>query len=164
MGTFWGYALNGQIHSCWIFWQHLVVKMDKGWLGAYCSALGGLCGDRAKRHDLRVEHGRNHRNGERAGTAVNTPETDSKATDIIGFFSCSTVPANFARNLERERDEARDQRDAITLRLGQTQEHLVDARRSAEQWRAVAAKYAGCTENECNRLPWETPWDSQRNS
>jgi hypothetical protein len=32
-----------------------------------------------------VEHGRNHRNGERAGTAVNTPETDSKATDIIGF-------------------------------------------------------------------------------
>jgi len=61
--------------------------------------------------------------------------------------------------MERERDEARDQRDAITLRLGQTQEHLVDARRSAEQWRAVAAKYAGCTENECNRLPWEAPWD-----
>lgn len=95
---------------------------------------------------------------------MNTPETDSKATDIIGFFSCSTVPANFARKMERERDEARDQRDDITLRLGQTQEHLVDARRSAEQWRAVAAKYAGCAENECNRLPWEAPWDSPHNN
>jgi hypothetical protein len=94
---------------------------------------------------------------------MNTPETDSKATDIIGFFSCSTVPAGFARKLEHERDEALDQRDAITLRLGQTQEHLIDARKSAEQWRAVAAKYAGCTENECNRLPWETPWDSLHN-
>lgn len=95
---------------------------------------------------------------------MNTPETDSKATDIIGFFSCSTVPASFARKLEHERDEALDQRDAITIRLGQTQEHLIDARKSAEQWRAVAAKYAGCTENECNRLSWEPPWDSLHNA
>ena len=36
-----------------------------------------------------------------------TPETDAKASDIIGFFSCATVPAEFARKLERERDEAR---------------------------------------------------------
>ena len=35
-----------------------------------------------------------------------TPETDAKASDIIGFFSCATVPADFARKLERERDEA----------------------------------------------------------
>ena len=34
-----------------------------------------------------------------------TPETDAKASDIIGFFSCATVPADFARKLERERDE-----------------------------------------------------------
>ncbi|MBU6182662.1 MAG: hypothetical protein KGR46_07615 [Verrucomicrobia bacterium] len=40
-----------------------------------------------------------------------TPETDAKASDIIGFFSCATVPAEFARNLERERDEAIRQRD-----------------------------------------------------
>jgi len=94
---------------------------------------------------------------------MNTPQTDKQATGIIGFFSCETVPASFARKLERERNEARDQRDAITLRLGQTQDHLIDARKSAEQWRAVAAKYAGCTENECNRLPWETPWDPLHN-
>ena len=37
-----------------------------------------------------------------------TPETDQKAVPHIGFYSCATVPAEFARKLERERDEARD--------------------------------------------------------
>ncbi len=36
-----------------------------------------------------------------------TPETDEKASPHIGFYSCATVPAEFARQLERERDEAR---------------------------------------------------------
>jgi len=35
-----------------------------------------------------------------------TPETDQKAVPHIGFYSCATVPAEFARKLERERDEA----------------------------------------------------------
>ena len=35
-----------------------------------------------------------------------TPETDAKASPHIGFYSCATVPANFARALERERDKA----------------------------------------------------------
>ena len=34
-----------------------------------------------------------------------TPETDAKASPHIGFYSCATVPAEFARQLERERDE-----------------------------------------------------------
>lgn len=37
-----------------------------------------------------------------------TPETDANASPHIGFYSCATVPADFARRLERERDEARD--------------------------------------------------------
>ena len=37
-----------------------------------------------------------------------TPETDGKASPHIGFYSCATVPAEFARRLERERDEARE--------------------------------------------------------
>jgi hypothetical protein len=37
-----------------------------------------------------------------------TPETDKQAISVIGFYSCATVPADFARRLERERDEARD--------------------------------------------------------
>jgi hypothetical protein len=41
-----------------------------------------------------------------------TPETDAKASPHIGFFSCATVPAEFARSLERERDEARAGRQA----------------------------------------------------
>ena len=39
---------------------------------------------------------------------MSTPETDRKTTDIIGFYSCSTVPASFAKRLERERNEARE--------------------------------------------------------
>ena len=39
---------------------------------------------------------------------MSTPETDTQAIGVIGFYSCATVPADFARRLERERDEARD--------------------------------------------------------
>jgi len=38
----------------------------------------------------------------------NTPETDQNAVPHIGFYSCATVTAEFARKLERERDEARE--------------------------------------------------------
>jgi hypothetical protein len=38
-----------------------------------------------------------------------TPETDAVASPHIGFYSCATVTANFARRLEIERDEAREQ-------------------------------------------------------
>jgi len=37
-----------------------------------------------------------------------TPDTDQKAVPHIGFYSCATVPANFARKLKYERDEARE--------------------------------------------------------
>jgi hypothetical protein len=37
-----------------------------------------------------------------------TPETDAASSPHIGFFSCATVTAEFARRLERERDEARE--------------------------------------------------------
>ena len=36
-----------------------------------------------------------------------TPETEKQAVNVIGWYSCATVPADFARKLERERDEAR---------------------------------------------------------
>lgn len=36
-----------------------------------------------------------------------TPETDKQAIGVIGFYSGATVPADLARRLERERDEAR---------------------------------------------------------
>ena len=37
-----------------------------------------------------------------------TPETDKQAVGVIGWYSCATVPADFARKLERERNEARE--------------------------------------------------------
>lgn len=53
-------------------------------------------------------------------TEAATPETDGKASPHIGFYSCATVPAEFARRLELERDEAR--------------ENLAMARRALEGW------------------------------
>jgi hypothetical protein len=58
-----------------------------------------------------------------------TPETDGEWNRI----ACYDHPqfeqgiAEFARKLERERDEAWEQRDAVTLRLGNTQERMIDA-------------------------------------
>jgi hypothetical protein len=52
-----------------------------------------------------------------------TPETDSKSSDIVGFYSCATVPADFARQLERHRDTAREKYcEALTenIRLSNT--------------------------------------------
>ena len=46
---------------------------------------------------------------------TNTPETDGKSSPHIGFFSCATVPAEFARKLEQERDEARTERDILKI-------------------------------------------------
>ena len=57
-----------------------------------------------------------------------TPETDAKASPHIGFYSCATVPANFARALERERDEAREQNQAMreAIREAHTALSLLD--------------------------------------
>jgi hypothetical protein len=51
-----------------------------------------------------------------------TPDTDEKAVPHIGFYSCATVPAEFARKLERERDEAREELYDIRLNLGEDAE------------------------------------------
>jgi len=56
-----------------------------------------------------------------------TPETDAKASPHIGFYSCATVPANFARALERERDEARQQYDDLAT------EHVLAVNKLAEE-------------------------------
>ena len=44
-----------------------------------------------------------------------TPETDYQAVNVIGFYSCATVPADFARKLERERNEAQADRAHLII-------------------------------------------------
>ena len=61
-----------------------------------------------------------------------TPETDKQAVGVIGWYSCATVPADFARGLERERNEARDtvlrlrKQRAIARNFGQQMERERD--------------------------------------
>lgn len=56
---------------------------------------------------------------------IDTPETEKQAQGVIGWYSCATVPADFARKLERERDEAnrllaaaRESLNAIHVEVG----------------------------------------------
>ena len=85
----------------------------------------------------------------------NTPETDQNAVPHIGFYSCATVTAEFARKLERERDEAREELHDIRLNLGADAEgytllHAVcvlqqerdDERAGREAYKQLAVKHA----------------------
>jgi hypothetical protein len=64
-----------------------------------------------------------------------TPETDYQAVNVIGFYSCATVPADFARQLERERNEAQADRD-----------HLITiARDRLEKIRQLEREIEACT-------------------
>ncbi len=38
---------------------------------------------------------------------MTTPRTDAKSADHIGFWSCATVPTEFARDLERDNNALR---------------------------------------------------------
>lgn len=59
-----------------------------------------------------------------------TPETDVKASPHIGFYSCATVPADFARRLERERDESREELAAERALA----DRLADSLMACERW------------------------------
>jgi hypothetical protein len=51
-----------------------------------------------------------------------TPETDAQADKIFGNHSCATVLADFARKLERERDEARAESEEQAKLIGMSAE------------------------------------------
>ena len=76
-----------------------------------------------------------------------TPETDAKASPHIGFFSCATVPAEFARKLERERNEAIRARD-VALKAAHTYDEAhtkalegwVQAERERDEAREIIRK------------------------
>ena len=55
-----------------------------------------------------------------------TPETDAKAHSIFGNHSCATVLADFARKLERERDEARKKLEEEMKWHHRTHQELVE--------------------------------------
>lgn len=77
---------------------------------------------------------------------MNTPETDSKAwTDHSEGILHEVVEASFARRLERERDEAReelnnmqDQRDLAMKVIARLERERDEAREKAERYRLEA--------------------------
>jgi hypothetical protein len=67
-----------------------------------------------------------------------TPETDAAASPHIGFYSCATVTANFARRLEIERDEARAGREAYKQLAVKHAQDRDEAREELEEYRSIA--------------------------
>jgi len=66
-----------------------------------------------------------------------TPETDAAASPHIGFYSCATVTANFARRLEIERDEAWEQNAKLSNSRGRemSDRPTPDIQAELEMWR-----------------------------
>ena len=110
-----------------------------------------------------------------------TPDTDERAVPHIGFYSCATVPAEFARRLERERDEAREgltsqkiviaqhivitdlmlerdeareERENSRQSLGFALEELDEARKEAHRFRSLHYSHLGIN-GSASAFPWE---------
>ena len=91
-----------------------------------------------------------------------TPDTDAKASPHIGFFSCATVPAEFARKLERERDIAEDERISMAQQLesekechARCQNERDEAREEAQRFRSLSYARSGI-DKSASWFPWET--------
>jgi hypothetical protein len=83
-----------------------------------------------------------------------TPETDQRAVPHIGFYSCATVPAEFARKLERERDEARSEQENSRQSLAFALEELDEAREEAHRFRSLHYSHLGIN-GSASWFPWE---------
>jgi hypothetical protein len=79
-----------------------------------------------------------------------TPETDAKAHSIFWNHSCATVLADFARKLERERDEAIRARD-VALKVAHTYDEAHT--KACERW-AQAERERDEARNELKQ--WHT--------
>lgn len=68
---------------------------------------------------------------------TDTPRTDAKAVSHIGFWSCATVPADFARGLERELAEAKQWLDERYKHLSEADERAEKAEAEVKEIRAA---------------------------
>ena len=62
-----------------------------------------------------------------------TPETDAAEHCIDEIPQFPFVSSKLARRLERERDNYREQADGYLVRLGETQERMIDAERERDE-------------------------------
>jgi hypothetical protein len=53
-------------------------------------------------------------------TTTDTPRTDGKSVSRSGFYSCATVPSDFARGLERELAQLKKQQLQLMKHLNES--------------------------------------------
>lgn len=74
-------------------------------------------------------------------SSSSTPETDAKASVGLENADRECVPAEFARKLERERDEARSELSLKQQTLTIAEGTLSDLRKQRDEWSAMCGKY-----------------------
>jgi hypothetical protein len=78
-------------------------------------------------------------------TTTDTPRTDAKSVDHIGFYSCATVPSDFARQLELELAASQAQVKEIRSALGddgrRTHKEILEMAFKASGWKVWKEKY-----------------------
>ena len=86
-------------------------------------------------------------------TDTPTPRTDAsvKRHNLCRLSGNDLVYADFPRQLERELAAVTEQRDYMTIRLGETQERMIDAERQRDEWKA---KYIQQNKDLGYNLPW----------
>jgi hypothetical protein len=83
---------------------------------------------------------------------TDTPRTDDRSSDHIGFWSCATVPSSFARQLERElshslanqlktQAEVKEIRAALGDDGRRTHNEVLELATKASEWRTWKDKY-----------------------
>lgn len=87
----------------------------------------------------------------KSGQLKSTPETDAVEFQIAGsnHFAVHVI---YARKLERERDEAREERDIARLECEEISNELNDARKERDELREENARLRDITERAINYL------------
>lgn len=96
-----------------------------------------------------------------------TPETDAQAADLLDNDTCSVQFADFARKLERERDEAIKERDAFESEIDDCENGACRNHECRDERDALRAELA----QEKARLDWlekldchSPDWDALRDT
>jgi len=93
-------------------------------------------------------------------TDTPTPRTDAsvKRHNLCRLSGNDLVYADFPRQLERELAAVTEQRDYMTLRLGETQERMIDAERQRDRLAEAQEELTAVTEQ---RDEWKAKYIQQ---
>lgn len=95
-----------------------------------------------------------------------TPETDKAKIAFTSLFANDDaywIPYAIGKKLERERDKYQEQADALLIRLGATQERMIDAERERDKYyNELLTKRGLCNVQEQVIIDWKAEAEKWR--